>query len=93
MPKELISEDGTIALRIVQDEFCRKLIEQINQPLVSTSANISGNASPAFFDEVSDEIKGRVGYIVEYRQTDRIPKTASRIIKVLADGTVEVIRG
>jgi L-threonylcarbamoyladenylate synthase len=60
--------------------------------LVSTSANISGEKSPAFFDEISEEIKSQVDYVVEYRQNDNIPGQPSSIIKLGAGGQIEIIR-
>ena len=77
----LVADDGTIAIRIVKDEFCRHLIRRFRKPVVSTSANLSGEASPKFFDEIPGEIRSGVDYIVSYRQEDRSPKEASSIIR------------
>lgn len=88
----VINSDGTIAIRIVQDTFCRHLIKRLRKPLVSTSANISGHPSPASFREVETAIKEGVDYVVNYRQDDTTPATPSRIIKLLKDGSVQVIR-
>ena len=88
----LINKDGSIAIRICKDEFCRHLIKRFRKPIVSTSANISGEASPAFFDEVSPVIKDGVDYVVHHRQDDRKPASASSIIRWNKDATITVIR-
>ncbi len=87
-----IAADGTIAIRIVQDTFCRHLIKRLRKPLVSTSANISGAPSPASFRDVTQEIRKGVDYTVEYRRHDTTPHQASRIVRILADGTLEILR-
>lgn len=91
LPPNLVSEDGSIAIRLVQDEFCRHLVRRLRKPLVSTSANISGQPSPRFFDEVSGEIKSGVDYIVQWRQEDKTPAQPSQIIR-WRNGGVEYIR-
>jgi L-threonylcarbamoyladenylate synthase len=88
----VINSDGTVAIRIVQDTFCRHLIKRLRKPLVSTSANISGHPSPATFRDVDGAIKTGVDYVVSYRQDDTTPASASRIIKLLKDGSIQVIR-
>ncbi len=88
----VINSDGTVAIRIVRDTFCRHLIKRLRKPLVSTSANISGQSSPASFRDVDAAIKEGVDYVVNYRQEDTTPAAPSRIIKLLKDGSVQVIR-
>lgn len=92
LPKELISEDNTIAIRLTKDMFCKKIISKINAPLVSTSANISGEPTPNSFAEISQKIKEEVDYIFPECE-NFVPKfTGSSIIKLSADGVVKVIR-
>jgi L-threonylcarbamoyladenylate synthase len=88
----LISKDGSIAIRICKDEFCRHLIKRFRRPIVSTSANISGQTTPAIFPEISDIIKEGVDYIVQYRQNDSGVADPSSIIKWNKDGSVTVLR-
>jgi len=88
----LIANDGSIGIRIVNEPFCQKLIELFGKPIVSTSANISGEPTPATYGEISEEIKSKVDYIVGWRQDDQQPATASSIIKLLADGSIKTIR-
>lgn len=92
LPDNLVAEDGSVAIRIVQDEFCRHLIKRFRKPLVSTSANISGQPSPKSFSEISTDIKNSVDYIVQWRQDDVTESLPSQIIKWANDGTVTVIR-
>lgn len=92
LPKELIAEDGSIGMRIAKDEFCHRLMQQIGRPLVSTSANVSGEPSPRTFAEVSGTIKERVDYIVQWRQDEDVETRPSRIIKIDENGKQTVIR-
>lgn len=92
LAKELIAEDNTIAIRLTKDMLCKKIIGRINAPLVSTSANLSGELSPQNFSEISQKIKDRVDLILPECK-DFIPKfNASSIIKLSEDGRVKVIR-
>ena len=92
LPDNLIASDGSVAIRIVQDEFCRHLIKRLRKPLVSTSANISGEPSPQDFNQVSAAVKEQVDYIVQWRQDDQRPSVPSRIVKWNDTGNVTVIR-
>ena len=89
--KNLISQDGTIAIRIVKDNFCKQLITQFKKSIVSTSANISGEPFPKKFNEIHIEIKNGVDYIVQHRQTD-ISSQPSSIIKLNSEGEIEILR-
>lgn len=88
----IVSTDGSIGVRIVMDEFCRNLISRLRKPLVSTSANISGDRAPSSFSEVSDKIKSGVDYIVRLRQSEKISNKPSTIIKVSRGGEIKFIR-
>ena len=77
----LINKDGTIAIRICRDEFCRHLVKRFRKPVVSTSANISGQPSPKNFSQISDEIKESVDYVVHYRRDDPTQAEPSALIK------------
>jgi L-threonylcarbamoyladenylate synthase len=90
--RSLIAEDGSIAIRVVKDEFCKMLINNLRKPLVSTSANISGEPAPAFFNEISEAIKSQVDYIVPLRQSEHTKSAPSRIIKLGLNGAIEIIR-
>jgi len=87
----LVNKDGTIAIRICNEIFCRQLIKRFRKPLVSTSANISGQPFPRNFSEISDEIKNGVDYIVQYRQEEKTTADPSALIK-WQNGTPFVIR-
>lgn len=92
LANNLIAEDGSIGIRITKEEFANSLLQKFRKPIVSTSANISGEKSPSFFDEITDEIKNSVDYIVKYRQSDRTIKKASSIIKLGKKNEIEIIR-
>jgi L-threonylcarbamoyladenylate synthase len=88
----LTGSDDTIAIRVVKDSFCKKLIERFGKPIVSTSANLSGRPAPRFFDEVTNIILSGVEYVVKYRQSDKTEKEPSSVVQLKADGTVAILR-
>lgn len=88
----LVGEDGSIGIRITKEDFSNRLIQQFRKPIVSTSANIHNEPSPAFFDEISEEIKNAVDYVVQWRQDERTKHAPSGIIKLGVNGEVKVIR-
>jgi L-threonylcarbamoyladenylate synthase len=88
----LINKDGSIGIRIAKDAFCMELIEQFGKPIVSTSSNISGYPPPPFFGDIDIEIKNGVDYIVQHRQDDLTPSSPSSVIKLSADGQVQILR-
>jgi Sua5/YciO/YrdC/YwlC family protein len=92
LAKNLVSSDGTIGIRVANDEFCQKLISRLNKPLVSTSANISGKPAPGIFHEIAKEIKEGVDYVVNWRQDDLATVSPSSIIKLGLNGEIEIIR-
>ena len=88
----LIAVDGTVAIRIVRDSFCETIINLFGKPIVSTSANFSGDESPKFFKEISPEIINGVDYVVNYRRDDNNEKKASKILLWKNDDGIVVIR-
>jgi L-threonylcarbamoyladenylate synthase len=92
LAKNLINSDGSIAIRVVKNEFCKMLIQQFGRPLVSTSANVSGYPAPGNFKDVDVLIRNGVDYIVEHRQDDEEIAAPSTIVKIKEDGSIEVIR-
>ena len=89
--KNCIASDNTIAIRIVQNEFCKELIKEFGKPIVSTSANTSGNDTPKSFSEISTTILDSVDYIVNL-QREIVTTASSRILKIADDNTIVVIR-
>ena len=88
----VLADDGSVGIRITQETFSRKLCERFRKAIVSTSANISGEPSPHFFGEISEEIKNAVDYIVDYRRNDHNPAAPSSIIKLGMGGEIQIIR-
>jgi L-threonylcarbamoyladenylate synthase len=86
-----IASDHTIAIRIVQNEFCKELIQKYGKPIVSTSSNISGAPTPKSFSEISTTILDSVDYIVNL-QREIVTTASSRILKIADDNTIVVIR-
>jgi len=91
LAENLLANDGSVALRICKDEFCKHLIKRFRKPIVSTSANVSGEAAPAMFAEIGNAIVTGVDYVVKHRQ-DEISKAEPSSIIRWKDGAVEVIR-
>ena len=92
LPKEILAEDGSIGIRLVKDDFCKKLIGKLNKPLVSTSANFSGDKSPLKFSDISEELIDAVDYTVEENRESVSKYSGSSVIKVWSDGRVKVLR-
>ncbi len=92
LAKNVIAEDGSVGIRVTRDEFCRKLIEKFRKPIVSTSANISGENSPSGFSQIAEEIKAGVDYVVALRQEEKKNPPASTIIKLGVKGEFKIIR-
>ena len=87
----LLAKDGTAAIRIVQDNFCKQLIEIFGKAIVSTSANISGTKSPKQFSDITDDIINNADYIVNLRKKER-RENSSRIIKIEKNGSITKLR-
>jgi L-threonylcarbamoyladenylate synthase len=82
----LMADDGTVAIRIVKDVFCRHLIKRLQRPLVSTSANLSGHDAPQNFSHIKEDIIFGVDYVVKYRQADQETSSPSAIVKFDKNG-------
>ncbi|MFV8224617.1 L-threonylcarbamoyladenylate synthase [Christiangramia aquimixticola] len=89
--ENLVSEDETLGIRVVRDTFCSDLIKKMKRPLVSTSANISGEPTPQSFAQISPQILKGVDYVVNLQRSKKSPRP-SAIIKLSNDGQVKVIR-
>ena len=92
LASNLIAEDGSIGIRITREPFSQALCAQLKHPIVSTSANISGEPTPKVFREISQQIIDRSDYCCLFRREDESPHEPSSIIKINADGTFIIIR-
>jgi L-threonylcarbamoyladenylate synthase len=88
----LLAPDGSVAIRICEDDFCRNLIKRFRKPIVSTSANISGYPAPKCFKDIEASIVAGVDYVVQYRQEETEYGKPSSIIKWEKDGSLSIIR-
>lgn len=88
----VVAEDGSVGIRIPMMDFCKDLVFKLARPLVSTSANISGEPSPESFGDIPEEIKSAVDYIVDPSLAAGSTGMASQIIKLEVDGQVKIIR-
>lgn len=91
LAENVLAPNGSVAIRICKDEFCKHLIKRFRKPIVSTSANLSGKPAPARFKEVDEAIVNGVDYVVKYRQDDDSEAAPSSIIK-WENGKIIVIR-
>lgn len=92
LAENLLAEDGSVGIRVTSEEFSKELCFRFRKAIVSTSANISGQPSPANFSEISEEVKQAVDYIVGYRQDEVGHLKPSSIIKLGKGGEVKIIR-
>jgi len=88
----LIAEDGSVGIRIANHPFCQQLIQRLRKPLVSTSANISGQPSPQYFAQVSDDIINGVDYVVDIDQHSTEIRKPSTIMRIEPNGSFQFIR-
>ena len=87
-----VAQDGTVGIRIPMMDFCRQLVAKLGRPLVSTSANISGEPTPKKFSEISETIRSAVDLIVDPSLERGATGQSSSIIKVGLDYSIEIIR-
>ena len=92
LAKNLINQDGSVGIRIPKHDFCQQLIQRFRKPIVSTSANISGEPTPTNFSEMSQAIIDGVDYVVDLEQESTEKKQPSTIMKLEADGKFIFIR-
>lgn len=92
LAENLLAEDGSVAIRICEEPFCKHLIKRFRKPIVSTSANISGYPAPLCFKDIEPAIREGVDYVVQYRQEDTEYRKPSSIIKWEKDGSLTILR-
>ena len=91
LPKSLLAEDGSIGIRVTKDPICNRIIQGLRKPIVSTSANISGEPTPKSFHDITSKLKEGVDMILEERWDNNMNQPSS-IIKIGVDQSVKVIR-
>ena len=92
IPDYLKADDGSVAIRIVMDDFCKDMIAEFDKPVISTSANVSGETPPAHFGEVSSEIIQQVDHVVKYRQDEQQEAVPSTIATYDEEGELQFLR-
>lgn len=88
---EVKAADGSVGIRVTTDPFCKEMIRKFRKPIVSTSANFSGEPSPTCFNDISEDLKSKVDGILMER-LDEIRKSPSQVIKIGLDSTIKIIR-
>lgn len=89
---ELLGEDGSIGIRVTSEIYSNRLCKEFRKPLVSTSANISGQPAPGIFRDISREILDSVDYVACYRRNDTSPSRPSSVIKLSVSGEIKILR-
>ncbi len=92
LAENAIAKDGSIGIRVTEDAFCKALIKRFRKPLISTSANKSGEPAAAFFRQIEESIKSGVDYVVAHRQQEETIHSPSKIVKLDDDGNETVLR-
>lgn len=92
LASELLGPDGSVGIRVTSEPFSNALCRSLGRPLVSTSANLSGEPAPAVFPEISQEILDKVDYVVDYRRDDLSRSLPSTVMKLSADGQFKILR-
>lgn len=92
LPKNVVAPDGTVAIRVVRDQFCSRLVSELGRPLISSSANLSGKPTPLVFSQIDQNIKDKVDYVVQLSHEQFNQAKASTIIRLHNDGTYQIIR-
>ena len=87
-----IAEDSSCGIRLAKDTFCQQLIQRLGKPIISTSANVSGEETPKDFRSISDTILKGVDFVVNYRQNEATSQKSSNIIKLKNNGEIKIIR-
>ena len=87
-----IAEDGSCGIRLAKDNFCQQLIQRLGKPIISTSANVSGEETPKDFRSISDTILKGVDFVVNYRRNEVTSQKSSNIIKLKNNGEIKIIR-
>ena len=89
--KNVLAQDGSVGIRVTKDPLCQQLIRGLNRPIVSTSANFSGEPSPTKFSDIPERLKSQLDFILDER-TEEVTKKASTIIKIGKNSSVQIIR-
>lgn len=92
LPRNVSAPDGTIAIRVVRDEFCQAIIRELGKPIISSSANISGEPTPLVFKQISPDVINQADYVVKLFHDQFNQSKASTIIRLFENGSYKVIR-
>lgn len=92
MADNLLAADGSAGIRVTHEVYSSALCRELDAPVVSTSANVSGEVAPAVFKEISPEILNAVDYVAHYRRDDESVSKPSRVVKINSDGSTVILR-
>lgn len=92
LAQNVVAEDNSIGIRVTENVFCAKLIQRFRKPIVSTSANINGEAFPKSFNDITEKIKQEVDLIINPQMETKSENSPSSIIKLGVNGEIKIIR-
>ena len=92
LPENVIAQDGSIAIRVVKNTFCKKLINLFGKPIVSTSANISGQPAPLTYNDIAKEIFNEIDYAVVRSMEESLEIKPSTLVRFDKNGEFEILR-
>ena len=92
LPDNLIARDKSVAIRVVQDQFCQEMIRQFGKPIVATSANINNEPFPENFGSISSEVIKGIDFVVRHRQMEKTPNQPSVMVRILDNGELDFLR-
>ena len=92
LPNNVIAPDGSVAIRITKDNFCMKIIEELGNPIISTSANFSGEITPLVYSMISKDILKSADYVAQYKRNKVTEIRPSTIIRITENGQIDIIR-
>lgn len=92
LPASLLNEDGSIGIRIPKDDFCIQLLKKTNKPLVSTSANFTGQPTALTFEDIDELLIKKIDHVVDWKREDKESKSPSSIVKIYENGQLDYIR-
>ncbi len=91
-PDIVIADDKTVAIRVVQDDFCKQIIRELGAPIISTSANFSGQPAPKVYKDIDPDFLTKVDYVVEHRRYDEQFKEPSVIARISSKNELIILR-
>ena len=92
LPEFALASDKSAAIRVIYDPYCARIVSLLGCPLMSTSANISGEPTPTYLENVADRIIQGVDFVARHKQNVELSGSASVMISYDAEGELNFLR-